>query len=170
MRGALESAATRRVGSVCGSTSESFRILSIQAHHGLRAFRVTNLAGPLWTQFRSFFRLFFGHVFLMLFDRFRLRFWLHFGTQNAPKNESKKQLIFQPILSGFWSILGASRAPLGDHFGLQKSMKKHPSSKDPSRDAQWTPKGSKMKQNGPLRLPKWTKNGAKMKRNGSHPG
>ena len=106
----------------------------------------------------------------MLFDRFRLRFWLHFGTQNAPKNESKKQLNFQPILSGFWSILGASRAPLGDHFGLQKSMKKHPSSKDPSRDAQWTPKGSKIKQNGPLRLPKWTKNGAKMKRNGSHPG
>ena len=92
--------------------------------------------------------------FLMLFDRFRLRFWLHFGTQNAPKNESKKQLNFQPILGGFWSILGASRAPLGDHFGLQKSMKKHSSSKDPSMDAQWTPKGSKIKQNGPLRLPK----------------
>ena len=98
----------------------------------------------------------------MLFDRFRLRFWLHFGTQNAPKNESKKQLNFQPILSGFWSILGASRAPLGEHFGLQKSMKKHPSSKDPSKDAQWIPKDSKMMQNDSQRPSKWSQNGSKI--------
>ena len=59
----------------------------------------------------------------------------------------------------FWThfewILGASGAPLCDHFGLQKSMKKHPSSKDPlqgrpmdakrlQNDAKWSPKASKM--------------------------
>ena len=51
-------------------------------------------------------------------------------------------------------ILGASGAPLCLHFGLQNTIKKPPSSKNPSRnanwakglynDAKWTPKTSKI--------------------------
>ena len=98
----------------------------------------------------------------MLFARFRLRFGLHLGTQSASRNGSTKTMEFW---TDFEWILGTSGAPLCDHFGLQKSMKKHPSSKDPlqgrpmdakrlQNDAKWSPKASKMDQ-------KWNKNEAK---------
>ena len=79
-----------------------------------------------------------------------------------PKRAKKCIKKTMEFLTHFEWILGASGAPLCDHFGLQKSMKKHPSSKDPSKDAQWMPKDSKMMQNEPQGPLKWSQNGSKI--------
>ena len=44
----------------------------------------------------------------MLFDRFGLRFGLHFGIQTRQEMDQTKQWNFEPILNGFWEPLGST--------------------------------------------------------------
>ena len=93
-------------------------------------------------------RVFFFMFFLMLLDRCGLRFRLHFGTRNAPRNGSKKQTYFETFLDGFWRLLGLYLATIlvskinGKTSLLQGSPKG--CTKDAKRlknDTKWTPKG-----------------------------
>ena len=64
--------------------------------------------GPFWSQFGSFFSLFFGLVCGKLFGRPLAQFWLHFGSLWAtilpPKIDQKNNGLF-------WKVFGSILAP-----------------------------------------------------------